>query len=151
MRCSRRAQNHPWRKVETKQTYYGWRFHSLSTCAASLSLFWTRTPLASLFLYARCAGEDSKHYLLLCKEDRQAGGCGGGRVKVPQEISWTGKKILLSDSNFSETLKHFLLDSDTKTRLSSLGQPVENMCGIFYVTEICFFFFLLPKIRTWES
>lgn len=92
MRCSRRAQNHPWRKVETKQTYYGWRFHSLSTCAASLSLFWTRTPLASLFLYARCAGEDSKHYLLLCKEDRQAGGCGGGRVKVPQEISWTGKK-----------------------------------------------------------
>lgn len=119
---------------------------SVDLCCFSLSpVFWTRTPLASLFLYARCAGEDSKHYLLLCKEDRQAGGCGGGRVKVPQEIPWTGKKMLLSDSNFSETLKHFLLDSDTKTRLSSLGQPVENMCGIFYVTEICFFFFCSPK------
>lgn len=105
---------HPWRKGWNKTDILRWRFYS-STC------FWTRTP--EICISVRY--EDSKCYLLQSKEIDK----GRKRERSHKRFSETEK--ILSDSNFSETLEHFLLfDSETEAI-----ETVENVWNFFMLRK----------------
>lgn len=108
----RRTRNTHGEKVETKQTYYG----DVSTLRLAFEL--ELQKFVSLY-------EDSKCYLLQSKEIDK----GRKRERSHKRFSETEK--ILSDSNFSETLEHFLLfDSETEAI-----ETVENVWNFFMLRK----------------